>query len=81
MYRDPKDFFTDLNNILGPKSAPQVAQAAKDYAAKNGSGAPATPSQESYTTGDGKTYSHQQLKGFGYTDDQIKQYLDSGVLK
>lgn len=30
---------------------------------------------------DGKTYSHDQLKKLGYTEDKIKQYLDAGIIK
>lgn len=81
-------FYDDLNNVLGPKNAPLVNSAGREWLQKNtGSAEPDIDklqnhfNPKTYTTPDGKSYTHDQLQGLGYSDDQINTYLQSGILK
>lgn len=92
MYVPISKLYNDLNNVLGPDKAPMVSLASKNWLQKNTgslnpdldkiSSALNSPSlKANYQLPDGKTYSHEQLKGIGYTDDQIKQALQLGNIK
>lgn len=92
IYVPLKKFYNDLDGILGNKLAPQVSQASQDWLQKNtGATTPdidamhkaftAPPMKSTYTTSDGKTYSHEQLKNLGYSDDKIADYVNAGIIK
>jgi hypothetical protein len=85
-------FYNDLDNVLGPQYAPQVSQASNDWLQNNtGSNVPnvnkigaafmAPPIKSTYQTADGKTYSHEQLRNMGYSDDKIRTYQQAGIIK
>jgi hypothetical protein len=80
--------YNDFDQIQGTENAPVISSASKEWVKKNvGTDRPDLNSLHSIFgptkkyTFNGKSYTTDQLKGMGYTQDQLDNYINSGILK
>lgn len=80
--------YNDLDNLKGPENAPTINSASREWLKKQtGSETPDITKLQQIFNPDksynynGKTYTTGDLKKLGYSDDQISQYINQGILK
>lgn len=83
-------FYDDLDHVLGEKLAPQVGQASREWLEKNtGSDKPdieklkdlVNPKGQASYNFNGKSYNHKDLLKAGYSEDEIQQGINAGLIK
>lgn len=83
-------FYDDLDHVLGEKLAPQVGQASREWLEKNtGSDKPdieklkdlVNPKGQASYNFNGKSYNHNDLLKAGYSEDEIQQGINAGLIK
>lgn len=83
-------FYDDLDHVLGEKYAPQVGQASREWLQKNtGSDKPdieklkdlVNPKGAASYNFNGKSYNHNDLLKAGYSEDEIQQGINAGLIK